>query len=147
MGVANDPSGVRHLCKSPHTSRDKSTHANRGTTASKLEATGTVSVYSGRLRATPQRLDPCQPANQLSVPRASAVTFSDAPPVVKRLDARNDEVEARTSSESLDTESEMTRAVNWDRKNQRKTGPAVCLTSFFLLRAVSIALSVGGWAI
>ena len=67
--------------------------------------------------------------------------------MVKRLDTRNDEVEARTSSESLDTESEMTRAVNWDKKNQRKTGPAVCLTSFFLLRAVSIALSVGGWAI
>ena len=124
--VTNNPTNVRQLAQSPHTSREKSTYPIRGTTASKSEVAQTVSVYSGRLRATPQRLDPCQPANQLSVPRASMVTFSDAPPTVKHLDAKSDQLEASAAVESPDTKNETIRAANWDKKNQRKiTGPAV----------------------
>eukprot|EP01043_Picozoa_sp_COSAG02_P032309 COSAG02_NODE_2153_length_9654_cov_6.361905_3_plen_449_part_00 len=61
---------------------------NHGTAPSKSEVAQTVSVYSGRLRATPQRLDPCQPANQLSVPRASFSTSSDGSPTLESLDTQ-----------------------------------------------------------
>jgi hypothetical protein len=127
MTVTNDPTSVRHLGQSSRTLRDKSTHADGVTAASKsTEVTQTVSVYSRRLRAAPQRLDPCQPANQLSVPRAPVVTFSDAPPMVKRLDTKADQSQAPTTLESPDTKHEPIGAVNWDKKNQRNiSGSAV----------------------
>lgn len=117
MSVTNDQSStsIRHLRQRQHehtTTRHSSAHVSQQKIpeACSTATSPDFSVYSGRLRATPQRLDPCQPANQLSAPRASMVTFSEAPPIVK----------------SLDMKAKAARAVIWDTEKQCKlTGAAV----------------------
>lgn len=82
-------------------SYDSSEYRNCGTARSRFEADQNISEYSGRLRATPQRLNPCQPADKSTGPRAPVSTISDSSPILESLDTEEMSCSTRNTDAHL----------------------------------------------